>query len=211
MNKRQLKKKRKNINKWWGDFSGVVFGYRADRLMNRKYYEYCLKHIETNCRCYSKKKNWRNFMYITFVLVDNDGVDYPENIKCFSTKEEAYRYKDYHNEVCIEEVEVINKGFDVYQYMTVTYQVEQDPDISFKFTTSLDKHKNDIDSVYACGNTVYVHVNIRNKLDGYKKLPKILDALNALFFNARTDDDPLIHHKVGITDIDKTEFFERIK
>jgi hypothetical protein len=45
MNKRQLKKKRKNINKWGGEFSGVVFGYRADRLMNRKYHEYCLRHI----------------------------------------------------------------------------------------------------------------------------------------------------------------------
>lgn len=26
MNKRQLKKKRRNVDKWWGNFSGVVFG-----------------------------------------------------------------------------------------------------------------------------------------------------------------------------------------
>lgn len=150
-------------------------------------------------------------MYITFMLVNDGESDYPENIKCFSTKEEAYRYKEYHKEVCIEEVDVINGDFEVYQYMTVIYRVEQEPHISFNFTTSLDKNKRDINSVYACGDTVYVDIFIRNKTDGYKKLSKILDALHVLFFNARTDDDPFIHHKIGITDIDKNEFFESIK
>lgn len=150
-------------------------------------------------------------MYITFMLVNNDGVDYPENIKCFSTKEEAFRYKEYHKGVCIEEVEVVDKEFEIYQYMTVIYRVEQDPDIRFDYTTSLDKRKDDIDSVCACGDTVYVDMFIRNKMDGYNKLPKILDALNVLFFDDRTDDDSFVHHKLGITDIDKDDFFERIK
>lgn len=43
MNKRQIKKKQKNIDKWWEGFSGAVYGYRDNRLMNRVYHEFCIK------------------------------------------------------------------------------------------------------------------------------------------------------------------------
>ena len=57
---------------------------------------------------------------------------------------------------------------------------------------------------------VYVDVYVKNERDGYRKLQKVLDALDALFFNLREDEDSIVHHKVGIMNIDKEEFFKMV-
>lgn len=43
MNKRQTKKKQRNIDRWWTDFAGATYGYRNNRIMNRKYHEFCIR------------------------------------------------------------------------------------------------------------------------------------------------------------------------
>lgn len=42
MNKRQVKKKRRNINKWCTD-AGVKYGYRNNRIMNKEWHEFCIR------------------------------------------------------------------------------------------------------------------------------------------------------------------------
>lgn len=151
-------------------------------------------------------------MYVAFKLVNDGDGNYPEDIKCFNTEEEAVRYSDYCDDsITVETADLIDEEFEVYQYLHVTYQVGKEPTISFKTTTSVDKSVDGINSIHAYGETVYVDMFIHNKRDGYKKIPKILEALDVLFFNAREDENSPIHHNVGITSVDKNEFFEKIK
>lgn len=98
--------------------------------------------------------------------------------------------------------------------MYVTFKlvnVGQDPEVRFKTTTSIDKSIEDIDSIHSYGEAVYVDAYIKNIRDGYKQLPKILDALDMLFVNLREDEDSTIQHKIGITNINKEEFFSMIR
>ena len=82
--------------------------------------------------------------------------------------------------------------------------------VEFKTITSLDKKKEDINSIHSFGDVVYVDMVIENENDGHEKIPKILNALRVLFFNLREDEQSIIHHKIGIIDIDKEEFFNMI-
>lgn len=151
-------------------------------------------------------------MYVTFKLVNDGDCDYPENIKCFKTKEEAKSYSEISGEpVIIEEAMEVNSGFEVYQYLDITYSIGSDPVVNFKKTTSLDKSKKDIDSIYSYGDIVYVDAYVRNIRDGYRILPKILEALDTMFFNVREDENSIIHHEVGITKINKEEFFKIVR
>ena len=43
MNNRQAKKKQRNRDRWWEDFAGATYGYRNNRVMNRKYHEFCIR------------------------------------------------------------------------------------------------------------------------------------------------------------------------
>lgn len=151
-------------------------------------------------------------MYVTFKLVNDGNCDYPESIKCFRSKEEAEKYRDSTDEsILIEEAMHVYGDFETYRYLDITYRVGQDPEVRFKTTTSIDKSIEDIDSIHSYGETVYVDAYIKNIRDGYKQLPKILDALDMLFVNLREDEDSTIQHKIGITNINKEEFFSMIR
>ena len=152
-------------------------------------------------------------MYVTFKLVNDGNCDYPEDIKCFKTEEETEKYYTNTDDSSIhmEEAMEIEGDFEIYQYLDITYRIGSEPSINFKTTTSLDKSKEDVNSIHSYGDVVYVDAFINNVRDGYRKLPKILDALDALFFNLREDEESLVHHKVGITNINKEEFFNMIK
>ena len=151
-------------------------------------------------------------MYITFKLVNYGEGDYPEDMKCFSTLEEAKKYAESTDEnVTIEEADLIGGDFEIYKYLDITYKPGEEPSIKFKTTTSIDKDKDNINSIQSYGDRVYIDAFINNSRDAYRKIPKILDALDMLFLNAREDEESKIHHKLGITDINKDEFFEMIK
>ena len=129
-------------------------------------------------------------MYVTFKLVDDGECVYPENIKWFATEE--------------------LDDFEIYQYLQIKYGVGKKTEIEFKTTTSIDKNKDNVNSIISFGDMVYVDVYVKNERDGYRKLPKVLDALDSLFFNLREDEDSIVHHKVGIMNIDKEEFFKMV-
>lgn len=151
-------------------------------------------------------------MYVTFELVNDGVVDYPENIKCFNNKEDAEKYKKESSKtsIIIEEALDADRDFETYKYLDLTYRMGCKPQIEFKTTTSLDKKKEDINSIHSFGDVVYVDMVIENENDGHEKIPKILNALRVLFFNLREDEQSIIHHKIGIIDIDKEEFFNMI-
>lgn len=61
MNKRQKKKKQRNVNKWWEDFEGIVYGYRNNRVMNRAYHEHCVQQARNNlnnCEIKMKRRDY---------------------------------------------------------------------------------------------------------------------------------------------------------
>ena len=153
----------------------------------------------------------RLHMYVTFKLVDDGECVYPENIKWFATEELADKYyRNTDENVQIEEVSCISDDFEIYQYLQIKYAVGKKTEIEFKTTTSIDKNKDNVNSIISFGDMVYVDVYVKNERDGYRKLPKVLDALDSLFFNLREDEDSIVHHKVGIMNIDKEEFFKMV-
>lgn len=113
-------------------------------------------------------------MYVTFELVNDGVVDYPENIKCFNNKEDAEKYKKESSKtsIIIEEALDADRDFETYKYLDLTYRMGCKPQIEFKTITSLDKKKEDINSIHSFGDVVYVDMVIENENDGHEKIPK---------------------------------------
>lgn len=150
-------------------------------------------------------------MYVTFKLVDDGGCVYPEDIKWFASEELANKYSQNTDEnIQMEEVYCVNDDFEVYQYLHIKYGVGRKIDFEFKTTTSIDKNRENVNSILSLGDLVFVDVIVTNERDGYRKLPKVIDALDSLFFNLREDEDSIVHHEVEIMKIDKEQFFKMV-
>lgn len=150
-------------------------------------------------------------MYVTFKLVDDGGCVYPEDIKWFASEELANKYSQNTDEnIQMEEVYCVNDDFEVYQYLHIKYGVGRKIVFEFKTTTSIDKNRENVNSILSPGDLVFVDVIVTNERDRYRKLPKVIDALDSLFFNLREDEDSIVHHEVGIMKIDKEQFFKMV-
>ena len=73
-------------------------------------------------------------MYVTFELVNDGVVDYPENIKCFNNKEDAEKYKKESSKtsIIIEEALDADRDFETYKYLDLTYRMGCKPQLNLK-------------------------------------------------------------------------------
>jgi len=155
-------------------------------------------------------------MYVVFKMVNDGQCDYPEDIKVFNNNISARKYVEYAgNGLCIEEARECGDDYEIYDYLHVYYIFGSDHIIhEFKTVTSLDKNKDEINEIHVYGDSACVDISIRNKKDGYKKLSKIIEALDSIYMSVslhNCKDDNIVQHNVGVVDIDKEEFFNLIK